>query len=215
MSKNSTELQYTIENRQVKSYNYEEFWSEWPEQKKRGKAFKDFWAEWLKRKKVGSLNLRGVWSEWLNGYNWDWWITLTFRNRVTAKTANKKWNRWLKVLEMELDDRVGYFRCTELQKGRKVLHFHSLMLNVSGLHTRTMGNWLKAEKILKKIKEDPSEEEIEQLAVCIYWGDKWNEIAGFGRIYKYDPGKGANFYLCKYISKELSDYKLGGCILRT
>ena len=200
----STELQDTTEFRQVKP-SFEEIWTAKPQLTEitaKGKV-----------KKVKSL--REIWSEWLNGYNWDWWVTLTFRNRITAKTANKKWNKWLRALEMELDDKVGYFRCTELQRGRKVLHFHSLMLNVSGLHTRTMGNWLKAEKILKKIKEDPSEEEIEQLAICIYWGDKWNEIAGFGRIYPYDPGKGANSYLTKYISKELSDYKLGGCILRT
>jgi len=166
-----------------------------------------------KLKEVRSL--RSVWSEWLNGYNWDWWITLTFRNKVSRKSADKKWNKWLRVLEKQLDDRVGYFRCTEIQKGRKVLHFHSFMLNVSGLHVRTMGNWLKAEKILKKIKKDPSQEEIEQLAICIYWGDQWNEIAGYGRIYCYNPAKKASYYLTKYISKELSDYRLGGCILKT
>jgi len=160
-------------------------------------------------------SLRSVWSEWLNGYKWDWFTSLTFRNRITAKAANKKWNKWLKVLENELNDRIGYFRCTELQKGRKVLHFHSLILNVSGLHTRTMGNWLKAEKLLKKIKEDPEEEEIEELAIRIFWEDQWNEIAGFARIYPYDPEKGGNYYLSKYVSKELSDYKLGGCILKT
>jgi len=194
----------STENRQVKP-SFEEIWVAKPQESV-------FNAEG-KLKEVRSL--RFIWSEWLNGYNWDWWITLTFRNRVTAKSANKKWNKWLRMLEKQLDDRVGYFRCTELQKGRKVLHFHSLMLNVSGLHTRTMGNWLKAEKILKKIKEDPSEEEIEQLAVCIYWGDKWNELAGFARIYRYDSTKKASYYLTKYISKELSDYRLGGQILRT
>jgi len=167
-----------------------------------------------KLKEVRSL--RSVWSEWLDEYKWDWFASLTFRNEVTKKTsANKKWNKWLKALENELNDRVGYFRCTELQKGRKVLHFHSLMLNLSGLHTRTMGNWLKAEKLLKKKKEDPPGEEIEELAIRIFWEDQWNEIAGFGRIYPYDPKKGGNYYLSKYISKELSDYKLGGCILKT
>jgi len=204
----------SIENRQVESYNYEKFWSEWKKQKQVKGSFKPFWDNWLKQKKAGSLDLRSVCSEWLNGYKWDWFTSLTFRNRITAKAANKKWNKWLKALENELNDRVGYFRCTELQKGRKVLHFHSLMLNLSGLHTRTMGNWLKAEKLLKKIKEDPEEEEIEELAIRIFWEDQWNEIAGFGRIYPYDPKKGGNYYLSKYISKELSDYKLGGCILK-
>jgi len=160
-------------------------------------------------------SLRETWAEWLNGYSWDWWVTLTFRDKVTRKTANRKWNKWFRALEKELDDKVGYFRCTELQKHREVLHFHSLMLNLARLHTRTLGNWLKAEKVLKKAISSPSTEEIEQLAVRFYWMDQWNEIAGFARIYKYDPTRGAHHYLCKYITKEHSDYKLGGCILRT
>jgi len=160
-------------------------------------------------------SLRQAWAEWLNGYNWDWWITLTFRNRLTANGANKKWNKWLRSLEKELDDKVGYFRVSEIQKRREVLHFHSLMLNLTRLHTRTLGNWLKAEKILKKRISDPSTEEIEQLAVRFYWMDQWNKIAGFARIYCYDPNKKASYYLTKYISKELSDYKLGGYIIKT
>ncbi|GAI72997.1 unnamed protein product, partial [marine sediment metagenome] len=82
-------------------------------------------------------------------------------------------------------------------------------------HTRTIGNWLKAEKILKKGTSDPSTEEIEQLAVRFYWMDRWNEISGFARIYKYDSGKGAAAYLTKYVAKQLADYELGGCLLRT
>jgi len=200
----STEIQDTTKFGQVKP-SFKEIWTAKPQESVFGADGK--------LKEIRSL--RSIWSEWLDGYNWDWWITLTFRNRVTAKTANKKWNKWLRALEMELDDKAGYFRVSEIQKRREVLHFHSLMLNLSGLHTRTMGNWLRAEKILKKGTSDPSTEEIEQLAVRLYWMDRWNEISGFSRIYKYDSGKGAAAYLTKYVSKELTDYELGGYILRT
>ncbi len=202
--KTITELQYTTYTRQVKP-SFKEIWTAKPQESVLG----------AKGELKEIRSLRSIWSEWLNGYNWEWFTSLTFRNRVTAKTANKKWNKWLRALEMEVGDKVGYFRVSEIQKRRKVLHFHSLMLNVSGLHTRTMGNWLRAEKILKKGTSDPSTEEIEQLAVRLYWMNRWNEIAGFSRIYKYDPGKGATAYLTKYVSKELTDYELGGCILRT
>jgi len=129
-------------------------------------------------------SLKDTWSEWLNGYNWDWWVTLTFRDKVITKTANRKWNRWLRGLENELNDELGYFRVTELQKRRQVLHFHALMLNMQGLRRLT-------------------------------WMDEWNRIAGYARIYPYDKTRGAHYYLCKYISKELSAYKLGGKVLKT
>jgi len=132
--------------------------------------------------KVNS-SLRELWSEWLNEYDWNWWTTLTFRNKVTKKAANKKWNRWLRAIEEETEVSPGYFRVTENQE-RNVLHFHALMLGVEHLRRLT-------------------------------FMDRWFEIAGYARIYPYDSKRGANHYLTKYISKELSDYKFGGCILKT
>lgn len=126
-------------------------------------------------------SLKKTWSEWLNEYDWDWWTTLTFRNKVTKKVADRKWYQWLRAIEEKAEP--GYFRTTENQE-RNVLHFHALMLGVKHLRRLT-------------------------------FMDRWFEIAGYARIYPYDPGKGANHYLTKYILKELSDYKFGGCILKT
>ena len=134
--------------------------------------------------KVKSKCLRDTWSEWLNRYDWEWWCTFTFRDNVTAKTANRKWYKWLRMAENELADSPGYFRVTEMQTGRQVLHFHALMLNVKRLRRLT-------------------------------YMDHWDHLAGFARIYPYQKDKGANHYLTKYISKSLSDYRMGGCILRT
>jgi len=91
----------------------------------------------------GEVNpLRESWADFLNGFNWDWWVTLTFRDRQTTKSANRKWNVWLKGLENELDDRVGYFRVTEIQRLRNCLHFHALMLNLRGARRLTwMDEW--------------------------------------------------------------------------
>lgn len=86
--------------------------------------------------------LREAWAEFINKYNWEWWVTLTFRNKQTSKSANIKWNKWLKALEKELNDHVGYFRVTELQRPRNCLHFHALMLNLRGARRLTwMDHW--------------------------------------------------------------------------
>lgn len=162
--------------------------------------------------------VKDAWSEWLGRYSWDWWTTLTFRNTITTRTANHKWCKWIRAIENELKDEVGYFRVSEVQRGREMLHFHALMLNLNGLETYTNTNWLRAKAVLEKKMSspgDPSLEEIRQLAVRFYWMDRWNKISGFARIFKYNPTLGAKFYLTKYIAKELSDYKVGGKILRT
>ena len=148
----------------------------------------------------------------INEHRWQWWITLTFRDNVSKKTADRKWNKWLRGIEKAVGNEIGYFRATELQSRRNVLHFHCLMLNIERLEKYSIDNYLRAEKWFEQHK---GRETIEQLAVRFYWMDRWNQIAGFARIYKYDPTKGAHWYLCKYITKELSDYKLGGCILKT
>lgn len=35
------------------------------------------------------------------------------------------------------------------------------------------------------------------------WLDRWVSIGGWARIYQYNPNKGAAYYLCKYVTKEL------------
>lgn len=157
-------------------------------------------------------SVRESWANFINQWRWQWFITLTFRDKVNQKTANRKWNQWLRAIERALCHDIGYFRASELQSRRKVVHFHSLMLNIEGLDKYSIDSYLRAEKYFKQYK---GRESIEELAVRFFWMDEWNKIAGFGRIYAYDPTKGAHWYLCKYITKELSDYKLGGCVLKT
>ena len=128
--------------------------------------------------------LKESWSTFLNNFNWDWWVTLTFRNKQSTKTANIKWNKWLKRLENEIDNKVGYFRVTELQRPRNCIHFHALMLNLKGVRRLT-------------------------------WKDEWDLIAGYARIYPYDKSRGASYYLCKYVTKQIAEHKFGGLILKT
>ena len=111
-------------------------------------------------------------------------MTLTFRNKQSTKTANVKWNKWLKRLENEIDNKVGYFRVTELQRPRNCIHFHALMLNLRGV---------------RRLK----------------WMDEWDLIAGYARIYPYEKNRGASYYLCKYVTKQIAEHKFGGLVLKT
>lgn len=111
-------------------------------------------------------------------------MTLTFRDKQTVKSANRKWNKWLRRLEKELDDQVGYFRVTEVGRVGNRLHFHSLMLNLRGVRR-------------------------------LRWMDEWDLIAGFARIYPYQKSRGANYYLCKYVTKQIAEHKFGGLVLKT
>lgn len=128
--------------------------------------------------------LKESWSTFLNKFCWDWWVTLTFRDKQTTKSANRKWNKWLRGLEKELDDQVGYFRVTEVGRVANRLHFHALMLNLRGVRR-------------------------------LSWMDEWDLIAGYARIFPYEKTKGANYYLCKYVTKEIAEHKFGGLVLKT
>jgi len=89
-----------------------------------------------------SYRLRDVWAKWLNEWDWEWFVTLTFRQQVGIVEADKLWRKWIRELNEALDERVGYFRVMEWHKGRKVPHFHALMLNLQGTRRLTwMDRW--------------------------------------------------------------------------
>jgi len=160
--------------------------------------------------------LKETWAKWLNGYSWEWFVTLTFRHRQSRQGADRKWYKWLRKLENELGEQIGYFRCSEIQKTRNAIHFHALLLNITKLERYDYNNYFRAKQYYKKKKIDPTEEQLRQLAIRFYWNDQWYEIAGIGRVLPYE--KAASGYLSKYVKKELrelSDYKFGGLVLKT
>jgi len=130
--------------------------------------------------------LRITWANWLNKWDWEWFVTLTFKYSVTLNQAERYWRKWVRKLNSKIDDQIGYFRVTELQQFRYVPHFHTLILNTKNARRLTlMDCW---DKVLH---------------------------AGYARIYSYEKDKGAAYYLTKNIVNPLGDYKFGGCILKT
>lgn len=137
-------------------------------------------------------DLRQVWGNWLTELGdraggWDWWATLTFRDRTEAEIA-RGWTKpgweytgraWDALVE-EIEASKGMFgtshwvRGREYQHWRGVPHFHALVGGVAGLRRMDMVDW-------------------------------WFERYGIARILPYDRSLGAGFYLCKYVTKELGD----------
>jgi hypothetical protein len=128
---------------------------------------------------------------------WDWWATLTFRDRTEAEqklgwtkvgwkysgTARDRFTREL-GLRKGLHD-VWWVFGREYQTWRGVPHFHGLIGGVEGLRRLSMMDW-------------------------------WFSRYGIARIEAYDRSLGAGFYLCKYVTKELGDMQFSkGLSLRT
>jgi len=137
-------------------------------------------------------DLRQAWGGFLTELGdrvggWDWWVTLTFRDRTDEEIA-RGWtkvgvsytNRAWRALVSELEASKGMFGITRWVRGREyqhwrgVPHFHALIASVGDLRRMDFVDW-------------------------------WFERYGIARILPYDRELGAGFYLCKYVVKELGD----------
>ena len=117
----------------------------------------------------------GVWGDWLQGWDWEWWCTFTFRDAVTSHQAHKYWLRWLHSLESTVQSKVHYIRATEKQRFRgDVVHFHCLLLGVKG--------------------ENPE-----------FWQQEWVLMAGLAEVETYAPNLGAAYYIAKYAADSSGD----------
>lgn len=152
-------------------------------------------------KTVDELDTRKVWGDFVDDVGrrkggWDWFATLTFRDRSEAEVARG----WTKVgmgyskracdaFLRNVGDSRGlhghyWFRAREFQKDRGVPHFHLLVGGVKDLRRDEAWEW-------------------------------WFKRYGFARILPYEAEKGARFYLCKYVTKELGDFEFSDNLVLT
>jgi hypothetical protein len=66
--------------------------------------------------------------DWLNGWPWEWYVTLTFRGEPTVGQAMRAWGDLMAELRARGGD-PRYFRGLEWQQ-RRVPHFHALVYGV-------------------------------------------------------------------------------------
>lgn len=166
-------------------------------------------------KAVNKKELTESLGAWLSQWPWDWFATLTFRDRLARGTGRGRgvsrsgrpfhstttrgyippseqcseifFRQWIQTLEQAvpppLYKGVGYFRAVEFGK-------------VSGLGQPT--GRIHFHALLCGVKD-----------LSLSGAKKeWEKLAGWARILRFDPTRGAAYYVSKYCAKELGDFAL-------
>lgn len=143
------------------------------------------------RNSVKSQALKVAWGDWADKVGdrkggWDWFATLTFRDRTPEEVKSG----WTKVGWAYSSKACDAFLCH--------------VGEVKGLHDV---HWLRAREI-QRDRGVPHWHAliggVKDLRRDAAW-QWWHERYGFARILPYEREKGASFYLCKYVTKELGD----------
>ncbi len=88
--------------------------------------------------------IRESWGNFLKEkFNFDWYVTLTFKDNVGEWGADRNFRRFVRELRHRAGHRVEFLRTTEWQKQRNVPHYHLLMGNCSEIHRMEMVEWCK------------------------------------------------------------------------
>lgn len=120
-------------------------------------------------------------GKWLNGFEWTWYATLTFRFEVKDPiNAKKYFIKWIRLIKNDIVDDICYFVAVERFRGNFGTHLHSLI-------------WVG------------HQEDGKNRLILPYWSI-WFEKYGRAKIELYDKNKGAGYYLSKYVTKEICDY---------
>ena len=142
---------------------------------------------------ASAIDLRTVWGDFIDDVGkrkggWDWYATLTFRDRTDEEVRSG----WTKV-------GLGYSR-------RACDAFLRVLGDLKGLGTH---HWFRA----REFQHDRGVPHYHLLigGVDTLRRDEawkwWFDQFGFARILPYEARKGARFYLCKYVTKELGYFE--------
>lgn len=110
---------------------------------------------------------REAFGEWLSRPEWQWYTTHTFRaDYVSRKAADRAWYGWFNALRISAkakgltpsvygQDSPFYFRATEYQEDRQVIHFHSLIGQVGDIRRLTFKDYWELHGFARVEKYDP------------------------------------------------------------
>jgi hypothetical protein len=89
-----------------------------------------------------SSPLSDAWGEFLGGYPWDWFVTLTFAGDIKTFTAHNRCGTWLRSLGKAAGHPITWFRGDECGNKFGKFNMHLLIGNVAHLHRFTwMRRW--------------------------------------------------------------------------
>jgi len=137
--------------------------------------------------------------DWLESFEWNFFITPTTRYQLTLKSARRAIERYHKFMSADTKQNCTIFWVAEPFEVKDGFHIHALMSVPDHFHERPYfdvirENWQK---------------------VTGSWGCVINENgmkvkkkANFIDVQRYDPKRNAGEYCLKYILKEGSDYDI-------
>lgn len=126
-------------------------------------------------------SLSESWAGYLARFQWDWFVTLTFRESRHPEAADKLFRLFVNEINRSLYGKrwrqngqgIYWARCIEWQR-RDVIHFHVLMSDTQDLN-----------ETLRRLS----------------WMDRWKTLAGFSKIEKPKVQDCVARYCAKYIVK--------------
>jgi hypothetical protein len=80
-----------------------------------------------------SRQLAEGWGQFLSGFPWDWFVTLTFRDEVMSFRAHRLFARFVREIEKAAKMPIFWFRADEIGPRGGRFHIHALMGNVAQL----------------------------------------------------------------------------------
>jgi hypothetical protein len=111
------------------------------------------------------ISLGQSYGEFLGEFPWEWYGTLTFRDKVSPRMAFKLFNKWKVMLKKATGHRIEYVLAIEPTPSRNATpHLHFLLLGVG------------------------DEKEYE-------WEQQWYILGGLAKIQRYNPELSASYYL--------------------
>lgn len=138
----------------------------------------------LSRGAQDGIRRQDQWGSWLNTLPWDYWATLTTRNKngggfverpYTERSLGSAYGRWFKSQGTNKDGIELSFMVMEYGRQGGRLHAHALLKGT--------------------FDKDLAE-------------STWYFRHGICQLEPFDNGKGAAYYLSKYLSKDVREYRL-------
>jgi hypothetical protein len=126
--------------------------------------------------------LKASMSEWLQLFNWQVWATLTFRSEIETKdtfTALRRFERFINKLQEKFKVNLKYVAFVERFHNSDMCHLHVL---------------IKGFNIYDELYKD----------VWKVWFDRY----GRSKFEIYDVSKGAEYYVTKYVTKDICDWRI-------
>ena len=125
-------------------------------------------------------------GDWLSEYEWDWFVTQTFREEISFPAAARIARRQLLTLESLVKGPLGAFIALERHKYRGGEDPASLCPHIH---------------ILLRGVREAEDFGLRRRSIWRMFYEKYGRM----RIEPYDPDRGATYYLGKYVAKEISE----------